>query len=69
MPIGSKFLHFALQAGKFIAWFEVVPAAPAMTRDFFIVGTGQPVHYSLEYLSTCMDGDFVWHLYERKPSR
>jgi len=68
LPIGAKFLHFDIQTGKFSAWFEVDPTMEKEDRTFFVIGTGMPIVEGEVYLGTVLEGEFVWHLYERVTS-
>lgn len=61
---GAKFLHFDMQRGQTTVWFEINEDLEEENRSFSIFGTGQGIPDSMRYLSTCLDGNFVWHLYE-----
>lgn len=65
VPEGAKFLSFEMQDGQPTTWFEVETLKPRVPRYLTIVGTGHEVSEG-EYLGTCQDPPFVWHLYERK---
>lgn len=64
MPAGSKFVHFAMQNGEFMAWFEVDEEFPMVQRKIRIFGTGVAIPQFAKHLGTVLDGGFVWHLYE-----
>lgn len=56
-------------------WIEHDPSASPVTMSFFVVGTGQEVPGStrleddgmspVEHVGSMIDGDFVWHVYQR----
>lgn len=75
LPLGSKVLMFDqqmtnvdpnfAQANLFI-WVEQdrVPNG-TQERHFQIIGTGHNIPEEAEYIKSCQQGPFVWHLYER----
>jgi len=68
LPKGAKFRHAACQVELVISmWFEINKNEPIEQRLFCVVGTGQivPDGGNYKWLCTIMDGDFVWHLFER----
>lgn len=68
LPVGSKLLHIAMQAGSICAWFEVDAVGETTEkRSFVIVGTGHMVPEGTSHVGTVLDGIFVWHIYEDKP--
>jgi hypothetical protein len=36
------------------------------TRTFFVLATGQSIPRDAVHRGTTLDGEFVWHLYERE---
>jgi hypothetical protein len=68
MPQGAIVRFFSVQypgvADKIMLWAEVDPTAPKVVRHFYVAGTGWDVHDSFVYIATCLDGEFVWHLFE-----
>lgn len=65
MPRGARPLHFANQEGQFAVWALVWPDNPVEDRRFQVFGTGHPIiGGGLTYIGTCLDGPFVWHLFE-----
>lgn len=63
LPVKARFLRFAMQNGTPTLWCEVMPLAPMITREFCVVGTGQTIPVGAEWVGTCLDGAYVWHLY------
>jgi hypothetical protein len=63
LPHGAKVLHCGKQGADFQIWVEV-PAGPASTRGFKLFGTGHSIPEDAGYISTVLDGPFVWHCYE-----
>jgi hypothetical protein len=73
LPLGpdDQIQFVGLQRGVPHLWAEVrlesngcrVPAV----RRFHIIGTGSPIPPNAEHVGTWIDGDFVWHLFERMP--
>lgn len=45
-------------------WFETDDSRPIVTRHFFIVGTGYEVKENSNHVGSCIDGPWVWHVYE-----
>lgn len=68
LPVVSEVVHFAFQKGVATIWAEVDSEETELEyRDFHVFGTGQPIpgHCQLKHQFTAIDGQFVWHLYER----
>ena len=63
-PAGSVPRHFGMQHGTTTLWIEVTDALVAKRRTFCIFGTGHEIPDGAVYVGTCMDREFVWHLYE-----
>ncbi|MGV0985060.1 MAG: DUF7352 domain-containing protein [Limnohabitans sp.] len=70
MPDGARLLGAGMQQGVagagFVAWFEVDPSAPSVSRAFRIVGTGHDIPSGWAWRATVQDEPFVWHLYEKE---
>jgi hypothetical protein len=64
MALNARFLHFDMQNGQATAWFEVRTDSTKEERSLTIFGTGHEVPDNAAHLGTCMDGQFVWHLYD-----
>ena len=62
MPLGARIVHVGEQGGLPTLWAEADPDAKYVDRHFAIFGTGKPV--SGEYVGTCFNGPYVWHIYE-----
>lgn len=71
VPNGYKILYFNMQYNyardKYTptVWMEVDPSEPEVEFNYSIFGTGWEINIEAEYIGTCMDGVFVWHLYRR----
>ena len=70
-PEGSKIIHFDYQIDSLYLWAEIDIFNKDETRQFAVIGTGNPViEDNWKYISTCFDEEychgsiFVWHLYE-----
>jgi hypothetical protein len=66
MAHDARFLHFAIQDGQAMAWFEVRTDSTKTERNIKIYGTGAEIPLNSTHLGTCLDGIFVWHLYEEE---
>jgi hypothetical protein len=64
MPAFSKIVHTEMQHGKITAWFMCDSEEEPTESDFKIVGTGHKFGNEFEYVGTCLDGMFVWHILE-----
>lgn len=65
MPYGAEILTVRLQGGVPSIWALVDPTSPhIVVRTFRIIGTGHDVPNDATYVSTWLDGHFVWHLFE-----
>ena len=52
------------QGGPFQIWAEVQTSEEQNVKhQLAVVGTGHPVPHGMEWVATCQDGPFVWHLY------
>ncbi len=66
LPEAAEVVHFNMQAGRPTLWALVNPDNRRLPRTFLVVGTGHPVPENTAYRGTCLDGAFVWHLFERR---
>lgn len=58
-------LSAQMQNGYPQLWVECDDEYPmTSTRYFFTIGTGQAVPKNGRYVSTMIDGNYVWHIYE-----
>lgn len=68
LPLGSVPRHFDMQRGTPTVWVEVpgdvISTTACARRRFRVFGTGHMIPEGAVYIGTCMDGEFVWHLYE-----
>ncbi len=65
MPQGSRILKFDTQQGVLTLWALVSPEFTPERRRFRLAGTGHPLpEGSLDYIGSCLQGPFVWHLFE-----
>lgn len=70
LPKGALFRYFGLQGGELYVWYEVdadVLEIEAIALGIF--GTGQeipllPEPAGFAWRASCVDGPFVWHLYQ-----
>jgi hypothetical protein len=65
MDPAAQIVHFAVQNGMCRLWALLNPTAPAIHRQFRVFGTGHPIPEEYQHRGTCLDGMFVWHLFER----
>lgn len=53
-------------SGKPAVWIEHDPTGTMMSRTFVIFGTGQQINGPPHaHVGSVIDGQFVWHIYER----
>ena len=68
-PVHAKFRRIGVDDEEHLmAWFEVndeLPMTPEMRLS--VIGTGQLIPKGAEWLGSCRDGPFVWHLHEMEP--
>ena len=68
LPVGSVPRHFNVQDRLPTVWIEVpgewVSTTIVTKRTFRVFGTGHEIPDGSVYVGTCMDREFVWHLYE-----
>lgn len=61
-------VRFAKQGDNLYMWIKMDETSDhndCPMRYFTIVGTGQPFDDDYEYISSCEDGLFIWHLLEK----
>lgn len=66
MPQGSKIIRFGDQGGSLHVWAEVDTEKPLEVRNFWIAPTGVNIPDGWEWIATCEQGPFIWHLCEKK---
>ena len=67
MKEGAKIIHVGAQADEPCLWALVDTEAEDETREFCVVGTGEPANFtSSQYIGTFYQhaGRWVWHLFE-----
>ena len=64
LPKGAEILTVQLQNGIPTLWALVNPTTVTEERHICIVGTGWDVEDTMKYITTYMDGYFVWHAFE-----
>ncbi len=64
LPKGAELLTVQLQNGIPTLWALVNPMTVTEERHICIVGTGWDVEDNMKYITTYMDGYFVWHVFE-----
>lgn len=65
MPAGAEILYFAVQDKVPTIWARVIPSAPLERRYFRFSGTGHQLDANVAaHIGSCMQGPFVWHLFE-----
>jgi len=64
MPIGARPVTAVFQNGRPCMWAIVNPDESTEDRFFAIRGTGKGLSGKSSYLTTFLDGSFVWHLFE-----
>ena len=63
----AEVLHVANQDGHLTLWFLVEPRTYELTRNFYVIATGQPIEQkNLVCVGTALMGSFVWHVWEEK---
>ncbi len=69
LPVGAEVIHFDADASlrRIRFWARVDPEAGKALSLFRIAGTGHPLGPSVgKHVGTCIDRQFVWHLFLRK---
>ena len=70
LSVGAKVLKFDAQGEGLWIWVVVDTDSPTEARRFHLAGTGHPLpEEQLEYVGSCFDGPFVWHLFEVSESK
>ena len=65
LPKGSEILTIQLQNQIPTLWALVNPnTSESEERHICIIGTGWQVKDTMKYITTYMDGYFVWHVFE-----
>jgi hypothetical protein len=64
LPKGAEILTVQLQNEIPTLWALVNPMTVTEERHICIVGTGWDVEDNMKYITTYMDGYFVWHAFE-----
>jgi hypothetical protein len=65
LPAGAEILTVKLQNDKPTLWALVDTEEDLkFSRHICIVGTGWQVEDNMEYITTYLDGHFVWHVFE-----
>ena len=64
LPKGAEILTVQLQNQIPTLWALVNPMTVTEERHICIVGTGWDVEDNMKYITTYMDGYFVWHAFE-----
>lgn len=64
LPKGAEILTIKLQNNIPTLWALVNPMTVTEERHICIVGTGWQVEDNMKYITTYMDGYFVWHVFE-----
>jgi hypothetical protein len=64
LPKGAEILTVQLQNEIPTLWALVNPMTVTEERHICIVGTGWDVEDTMKYITTYMDGYFVWHAFE-----
>lgn len=67
IPRGYDVIHVGKDpSGSLCFWAEVEPEAAMEEVLFIVVGTGHVVPYATMHLGSCLDGEFMRHLYGPK---
>lgn len=66
LPVNAKLLRVACQNEKPNIWALVDPYGNKEVREFVVIGTGYPVPENAQYIGSCDDRIFVWHVFELK---
>lgn len=67
LPKEAEILTVKLQNETPTLWALVDPTSELEERHICIVGTGWDVEDSMKYITTYIDGYFVWHIFEFEP--
>lgn len=66
MPESANVLSVGVQRDAICVWVMVDADTPLVTHKFRVVGTGwimDPEYEYGEFVSTVLDGSFVWHVF------
>lgn len=67
MPSGAIILHAGLDpTGQPCVWAQLDPNRPLERRKIYVAGTGGPMSWYHDHISTFVDGSFVWHVFSDK---
>jgi hypothetical protein len=67
MPVGAEVLSVGVQDGRIYLWAVVETTAPAMSRVFYVCGTGNPLNVgNARFIGTVQMDYFVWHVFEAR---
>ena len=63
---GSRIVFVACNEPHVLTfWVEVVLENLPETREFRVYGTGHYIDEGYDYRGSAVDGEFVWHLFEK----
>lgn len=62
----AQILSVQLQGGELTLWARLNTHDMKTICTIYIIGTGHDIPYevSLFYITTVMDGDYVWHIFK-----
>ena len=63
MPRGARPVSLGAQGDQLVCWAEVDPNAAPEYHQVLVVGTGQTLEPSWQYVGTVQADPWVWHLY------
>lgn len=70
LPKDSALLSVKMQHGTMCLWALVDTSNPVEYQEFYVIGTGNPIPEKViknaNFLSTVLDGSFVWHVFVKK---
>ena len=69
LPKDAEILTVKLQNATPTLWALVDPEAELENRHICIIGTGWEVEDTMKYITTYIDGYFVWHVFESQKNR
>ena len=64
MHQGAVVLAGQSRNSKFYIWAEVDTTLPLTERHFVVYGTGWEISDNSRYITTIIDGECIWHVYE-----
>jgi hypothetical protein len=66
LPAPCAVVHIACETPDSVTfWAEVDPDEDAVTRTFYVRGTGHLVPLDAEHVVSCVARPFVWHIYRK----